>query len=353
MALITDATMGLIRDQIGLQNEKLRNFAALYASSTWAQIQLDVKTLTRAALIAKYPIGTELVCKYTMDNVEYDCPWVVLDNDRDCTWQDGSVHQGLWLGMKYCTIEDMQFDAPEGVVITADDETVAEAGYYYCGVSGSTYTMLNLAAGDTIPFGDYDSIRKGIINHKDVYQYGYNRYRDSAQRQWLNSAEGKGNWWEETHYGDAAPSQLATRAGFMAGLDADFLAVITPVKVQVSTNTVTDGGDTDVMYDKFFLQSLEEVYGIPQAAGIEGAYFPYWKEITGLDAPTNGSGSNTNPARQIRRINSPSGSAAYVRLRSAYRGTSGFAWYVASAGYLNTGGSAYNSFASQPACVIS
>ena len=164
MALITDATMGLIRDQIGLQNEKLRNFAALYASSTWAQIQLDVKTLTRAALIAKYPIGTELVCKYTMDNVEYDCPWVVLDNDRNCTWQDGSVHQGLWLGMKYCTIEDIQFDAPEGVVITADDETVAEAGYYYCGVSGSTYTMLNLAAGDTIPSEKASSTTRTFTN---------------------------------------------------------------------------------------------------------------------------------------------------------------------------------------------
>ena len=352
MALITDATMALIRDQIGLQNEKLRNFAALYAASTWAQIQLDVKTLTRAALIAKYPIGTELVCKYTMDNVEYDCPWVVLDNNRECEWQDGSTHQGLWLGMRYCTIEDIQFDAAEGVVITADDETVAEDGYYYCGVSGSTYTMLNLSAGDTIPFSSYDSVKKGTINHKDVYQYGYNRYRDSAQRKWLNSAEGKGNWWEETHYGDVAPSQLAARAGFMAGLDADFLAVITPVKVQVATNTVTDGGDTDVMYDKFFLQSLEEIYGVPQAASVEGAYFPYWKEITGLDAPSNGSSSNTNPARQIRRINNPSGSAAAVRLRSAAPGGSSNEWLVLSAGYL-TNFYANSSYASQPACVIS
>lgn len=352
MALITDATLGLVRDEIQRRNGKLRDIAETLAKSTWDRVRLDVVELSREALIAKYPIGTELVCKYTLGGTAYDFPWVVLDNDRECEHEDGSVHPGLWLGAKYATIEDIQFDAAEGVVITADDETVAEDGYYYCGISGSTYTMLNLAAGSTIPFGNYDTIKKGTINHKDVYQYGYNRYRDSAQRQWLNSDAEAGAWWESTHYGDAAPSQLASRAGFMAGLDADFLEVIQPVKIQVATNTVTDGGVTDVMYDRFFLQSLDEVYGSPQAAGVEGAYFPYWKEITGLDAPNNGSSSNTNPARQIRRINAPTGGAATVRLRSSYRGYSHNQWYCYSTGYL---GSYYasNSYASQPACVIS
>jgi len=352
MALITDATLGLVKDEIQRRNGKLREIAETLAKSTWDRVRLDVVELPREALIAKYPVGTELVCKYTLDGTVYDFPWVVLDNDRECEHEDGSVHPGLWLGAKYATIEDIQFDAVEGVVITADDETVAEDGYYYCGVSGSTYTMLNLAAGDAIPFGSYDTIKKGTINSSGAYQYGYNRYRDSAQRQWLNSDADAGDWWVSTHYGDVAPSQLASRAGFMAGLDSDFLEVVQPVKIQVSTNTVTDGGVTDVMYDKFFLQSLEEVYGVPQAAGVEGAYFPYWQEITGLDAPTNGSSSNTNPARQIRRINNPSGSAASVRLRSAYRGGSSSEWFVYSTGYLH-GNSAHGSYASQPACVIS
>jgi len=352
MALITDATLGLVKDEIQRRNGKLREIAETLAKSTWDRVRLDVVELSREALIAKYPVGIELVCKYTLDGTVYDFPWVVLDNDRECEHEDGSVHPGLWLGAKYATIEDIQFDAAEGVVITADDETVAEDGYYYCGVSGSTYTMLNLAAGDAIPFGSYDTIKKGTINSSGAYQYGYNRYRDSAQRQWLNSDADAGDWWVPTHYGDVAPSQLASRAGFMAGLDSDFLEVIQPVKIRVSTNTVTDGGVTDVMYDKFFLQSLEEVYGVPQAAGVEGAYFPYWKEITGLDAPTNGSSDNANPARQIRRINNPSGSAASVRLRSANRGNSNVEWYVHSAGYLS-GYSAGSSFASQPACVIS
>ena len=107
------------------------------------------------------------------------------------------------------------------------------------------------------------------------------------------------------------------------------------------------------MYDKFFLQSLEEVYGVPQAAGVEGAYFPYWKEITGLDAPNNGSSSNTNPARQIRRINNPSGSAAGVRLRSCSRGNAISQWYCNASGYLGSYYGAYYSYAAVPACVIS
>ena len=352
MALITNETLGLVRNEIQRRNEKLRGIAETLAKSTWDRVRLDVIELSREALIAKYPIGTELVCKYDLGGTKYDFPWVVLDNDRECVHEDGSIHPGLWLGAKYCTIEDIQFDAAEGVVITADDETVAEDGYYYCGISGNTHTMLDLAAGAVIPFSNYDTIKKGTVNNSGAYQYGYNRYRDSAQRQWLNSDATVGEWWKATHYGDNAPSQLANRAGFMAGLDKDFLEVVQPVKIQVATNTVTDGGVTDVMYDRFFLQSLEEVYGVPQAAGVEGAYFPYWKEITGLDAPANGSGSDTNPARQIRRINAPSGSAAYVRLRSSYRGYSHGQWYCVATGYLYCSNAA-GSCASQPACVIS
>lgn len=313
----------------------------------------EVQQIVRAGKAKDvFDIGHEFMTHYTYEGTVYDMPWVVLDNDRMCEWPDGTKHPGLWIGMKYSTIEDIPFDEAEGVVITADDETVAEDGYYYCGVRGRICTALNLSAGDTIPFGSYDSVKKGTINHIDVYRYGYNRYRDSALRQWLNSAEGKGNWWEETHYGDVAPSQLAARAGFIAGLDADFLAVINPVKIQVSTNTVIDNGVTDVMYDKFFIQSVEELYGVPQNNNVEGPFFPYWKQITGLEIPTNGSSSNTNDARKIRKLNNQSGDAMYARLRSAYRGSLSDAWFVHSDGHLSNY-SAHHSCATLPACVIS
>ena len=124
------------------------------------------------------------------------------------------------------------------------------------------------------------------------------------------------------------------------------------MKYRVSSNTVTDGGATDTLCDKFFLQSLEEVYGSPQIPDVEGPYFPYWKIITGLDEPSNGSSSDTNNARKIKRVNSPTGSAAYVRLRSASRGYSYYAWHVGSSGCLHYNTALY-SYAALPACVIS
>ena len=343
MALITDATLQLIKGQLEARNNKLRAFAELYAETTWDAVQIDAKTLTVEQLLTKYPIGTEMVTHYTVDGNTYDMPWVVVAI-RPVVKQDGNEHNGIILQMKYASVEDIQFDAAEHEEAT---EETALDGWYYCGLSGTTYTMLNLATGDAVPYSSYDHVYHGSVNDARAYQYGYNRYKFSAMRQWLNSAGDVGEWWESQHNGDTAPSQLATRKGFMAGLDADFRAVIDPVKIQVATNTVTDSGVTDVMYDKFFLPSIEEIYGAPQAAGVEGAYWPYWKTITGLSEPSN----SANNARKTPRLSSPTGSAVYLWLRSATRGYL-VEWVVGTGGNLYNG-SAPNSYGAQAACVIS
>lgn len=349
MALITDNTLQKITEQIGRKNATLLRWINNYTPTSW----LDVLANVRAGKAkTKYAIGDELICNYTYNGASYECPWVVLDNDRTCTWEDGTTHPGLWLGMKYATIEDVQFDAAENNVVDLTEEPTALSGWYYWGVTGTTYTALNLSAGDTIPTS-YDSVRKCAINHVDVLRNGYNRWSHSAQRQWLNSDGGLGEWWTPQHDGDCAPSQLANIKGFMAGLDSDFLAVVQPVQVKTACNTVTDGGVTDTTVDRFFLQSIEEVYGAPQIADIEGPYFPYWKQVTGLENPTNGSDSNANDARKIRRINNPTGGAAVVRLRSAIRGVSYGAWFVTTGGYLYGSAGASSSRAALPACVIS
>ena len=348
MALITDATLQEIVAQIGRKNATLLKFINHYAPTTWLNVQADVRA---GKAKQKYAIGDELICSYTYNGTKYDCPWVVLDNDRECEWEDGTKHPGLWIGMKYATIEDVQFDAPESNIVDLTEEPNALADWYYWGLTGTTYTKLNVATGDALPT-TYDNVIKCSVNHLDVVRYGYNRWKDSGQRQWLNSAAGIGEWWTAQHPGDIAPTQLSTLKGFMAGLDSDFLSVVTPVKIKTSCNTVTDGGVTDTTVDRFFLQSVEEVYGSPQIADIEGPYFPYWKQITGLDSATNGSSSDTNDARKIRRINNPNGNAANVRLRSAYRGYSANAWCVYTGGYLYSYGANY-SYAALPACVIS
>ena len=349
MALITNQTMEEIVEQIGRKNATLLKFINNYTPTSWLAVQAAVRA---GKVKSNFAVGDELICKYTYNGTSYDCPWVVLDNDRECEWEDGTTHPGLWLGMKYATPEDVQFDAAENNVVDLTEEPNALEGWYYWGLTGTTYTALNLSAGAAIPT-TYDSVRKCSINNVDVLKNGYNRWSHSGQRQWLNSSAGIGEWWTAQHPGDVAPSQLASLKGFMAGLDSDFLSVVTPVKVKTSCNTVTDGGVTDTTVDKFFLQSVEEVYGSPQIADIEGPYFPYWKQVTGLDQPTNGSSSSTNNARKIKRINALTGSALIVRLRSAFRGYSHATWYVYSGGSLHYYGTASHGYAALPACVIS
>lgn len=309
----------------------------------------EIQAIVRAGGAKDFGIGQELMTHYTYEGTVYDMPWVVLDNNRDCFWPDGSRHPGLWIGSKYATIEDVQFDASETEEATED---TAQEGLFYCGKNEYTYTMLELSIGDPIPYGDYEAVYHGIGNHKDIYIYGYDRYLHSAIRQWLNSSGAVGEWWTAQHIGDCPPRQLDRMKGFMAGLDSDFLAVINPVRIKVATSPIGDNGTIDVMYDRFFLQSYEEVYGVPEVRNIEGPYFPYWKQITGLESPANGALGDGNEARQIRKINNPSGYAKAVHLRSTSHR------YAASTGYIHEGGflnylPAYSSHASLPAAVIS
>ena len=343
LAIIKDSTLEKVKDEIAKRNGYLKQFVENYAESTWDTLQMNVKAGNAPTL---YPVGTELICGYNKDGTDYQFVWVVADNNREVTWEDGTKHPGLVLQSKFATVESIQFDHAEDYTV-ASSETTAQEGWYYWGLTGTTYTALNLSTGDTIPHSTYDSIHKCPINSLDVLRYGYNNYKQSAYRQWLNSAATRGNWWEAQHTNDVAPDQANTVDGFMHGLDADFLAVINPVKVQVATNTVTDGGVTDTMYDKFFLPSIEEMYGSPQAAGVEGAYFPYWKTKTGLNSPSN----SANDGRKIYALESQS-SAQYCRVRSAARGYSSNVWYVNTSGELN-GYYAYSSFRCAPACVIS
>ena len=292
-----------------------------WENKMWAEIQLDVRTLSAASLAAKYPIGTELVCQYEYEGVKYNFPWIVLDNNRECTWEDGTTHNGLWLGAKYGSAESIQFDDPEGIVVDLTEEPNALDGWYYWAKTGQTWYRLNsLSPGDPLPT-NYDIVYRISIDSSDGYfiiMYGNDRYKFSAIRQWLNSDAEADEWWTPQHTGDVAPSTANTLRGFMSGLDKDFVSVIHPVAVSTKTYEPTGDGSTDVTYDRFFLPSIEEVYCVPDetVTGIEGSYFPYWKTAIGTDDPTNGA----TPARVATRITDPDGSTMNLWwLRTVYR----------------------------------
>ena len=199
-----------------------------------------------------------------------------------------------------------------------------------------------------------DSTKYGTsgLNNMQRCSYGYNRWSQSAIRQWMNSDAAAGSWFTPQNPYDRRPDQLATLRGMKAGFEEGFLNILKSVKVTTALNTVSDDqiGASENTFDMFFLASLEQEYIQPQASGVEGHYWEYWKRRLGLSNPQGTGGANAN-ANHIRYAYNAKTSAQSCRLRSAFRGHAYFTWYV------YTSGTASNDFATGalravPACVI-
>lgn len=274
-----------------------------------------------------FRIGDQIITTYTdTSGNEYEMPWNVADF-REVTTESGIVLPGMILQSHYATVESIQFDAPE-------PDRPAEEDY-----SGQ------------------------------IKQYGWNRYANSGQRQWLNSAAGVGEWWTAQNDYDVAPSQLGTVNGFMRGLPAAFLTMLKPVKVETVRNyrdpdTAQESGtyEYDTTYDTFWIPSREEDYIAPNEPNHkEGTAWQYW--VNTLTAPalekgeslpqqTYSSAEVTHALLAHRYFSLDNHSSAVaVRLRSCTRTYSYHTWAVYSAGHVH-GYSAYASYRCAPACAI-
>lgn len=172
--------------------------------------------------------------------------------------------------------------------------------------------------------------REGNLNSTQEMAYGWNRWKTSALRQYLNSEAAKGAWWTAQDEWDVAPDQLKDKAGFLSGCSADFLSALQIVKVTTFANTVNDGGGEDTTYDRVFIPSMEQMYCAPQIKG-EGTYLEYWKQRSGATAPLAQWGTYPNIITYaVENHTSPQ----YIRLRSADRGYASSAWCVASSGIV-------------------
>lgn len=99
----------------------------------------------------------------------------------------------------------------------------------------------------------------GTVNHAQRVYFGYNRWRDSDIRQWLNSDAEAGKWWSQRNDFDTRITTMYGAAGFMHGLDEDFRAVITKSKITTNTNKITEDGSNDTTYDYFFLPTMKNL----------------------------------------------------------------------------------------------
>ncbi len=321
------------------------------------------------------------VWKDTADNAEYEFPW--RNNCfREVEFEDGSTAPGMLLQMAYASPFGVQFSntraflrCPDGlaagtynvtfgdtwgskdakanttwqftltkavptggrltgfiqmpdttatswkvIAYAADGKTILETVSVTSGTEGTSLGTMKLSS------------RNGDLNSMHETGYGWNRWKTSAIRQYLNSDKPKGQWWTPQDEWDIAPDQLATKDGFLRGMPKELLDQIQPVKVITYTNTVNDGGNADVTYDRVFLPALGEMYYEPQIDG-EGEPHDYWKERSG--SATKLKQYTTYPNMVTYAVENHT-SAQNVRLRSANRGNACDTWSVYSSGFASS-----------------
>lgn len=317
----------------------------------------------------------------TTTNQAYEFPWQITHFD-EAELEDGEIIQGTFLEAHYTVPFGVQFSnraflrCPDGLEagtyhlkLEKDWGDNAKADTYWqftltkpvpAGGSVAGFTRMPDTATSTWKATSYaaDGIttietvaitsgsdgtdlgtmqfttRNGNLNSMQESGYGWNRWKYSAARQWLNSDQPKNKWWKKQDDWDIAPSQLSQKDGFLCGLPADMIAVLKPVKVITLANTVSDGGVTDITYDKVFLASFVEMN--ININTDEGTPHEYWQRRT--NSKTKLEPWKSYPC-MIRYSAANHTSPQFVFSRSANRG---LAYGVM---LVSTGGGVYNSSA--------
>ena len=264
-------------------------------------------------------------------NVTLGAKWGEKDAQKDTTWQF-TLTKAVPAGGSvagFTQMPDVVASNWKATSYAADGITVIETVPITSGSGGTSLGTMQL------------STRNSNLNSMQEAGYGWNRWKYSAARQWLNSDQPKGKWWTKQDDWDVAPSQLATKDGFLCGMPAEMLAVLKTVKVTTLANTVNDGGVTDITYDKVFLASMSQMN--VDMSKEEGAVHEYWQRRTKSKTPIE-------PWKRypfmIRYSAANHTSPQYVFSRSANRGSAYGVIYVnADGGVNNTNGWYSNTYA--------
>jgi hypothetical protein len=368
----------------------------LTAVNTWE----DIKNAVRLGLGAKlFPVGYEFTTEDATTGAVIT--WVVRDHDKHAA-ANGKLTHSMTLEAKYVysnsagTYLTLVFDAYEALYYAAEE---IPAGTYNFTWNYATGSMVNgtyqftltkaVPAGGQIVLGTNSSstaitgckiatyatvaataaIESGIVvtegsegtslgtiaatsatsenlNCAQRIMWGSNNYAQSAARQWLNSDAAAGSVWTPTNKFDRAPSWATSKAGFMKGLPADFLAAVQPAAIPCRTNSVFEVNSLDgteytvntvyTLNDMFFMLSRPEIYGSWDSSSIkDGELLEYYEGLT-----------------DIERIKyDAAGSARYCWLRSPYPGSAGSERGVDASGALDNGG-AIGGRGVAPACII-
>ena len=168
-----------------------------------------------------------------------------------------------------------------GTVTTYDAAgTVLESGLAVTAGSDGTAlgTASNAKADCVNTIGTFNSVMRRA--------YGSNNWAESAARQWLNSSAAANSWWQRQTIFDLVPN-YANKAGFLAGLDPDFVDALGAVDITTARNTVYEMSDTlggsYTTRDKLFLPSMTEIGLGSNYSVAEGSVLPLYDGATQTD----------------------------------------------------------------------
>lgn len=323
--------------QFDSMNENLQKIANALAMdmdiSTWEGIQKAVRVGVAPDLI---PVGTQLSVSHSVYGTHlYD----VVAHNHFKSAHDPNAHTMTLLC--HDNLATVQFDASEAFYY-ADTELPAgtynftlaatysswEVGTYQfvltqtlptggqlC-ISGQANTALTslqvnaYANRSSTTATESVSITKGNggtslgtfgveLNYVHRVSYGSNNYKESAIRQFLNSASIAGSVWSPQTKFDRPPSWMTTLAGFVGGFEDDFLSVVGEVVVPCAANNAYESPDSTTIKntkytvtDKFYLASQGEIFGVfSDTVADDSVLFPYYEGVTNADYIKYASGS--------------------------------------------------------------
>lgn len=223
-----------------------------------------------------------------------------------------------------------------GYNVTMIGSTISSFASPTATTATETVTMAEGSGGTDLGSLTNAGISASGINSIQRALLGSNNWKESAQRQMMNSDKPAGSVWTPQTNFDRPPAWASSTAGFLYGLDEDFLSVVTPTTYTTVNNAISDGGGEYTLTDKFFLPSRTEIFGDNELKNYpEGEQFAYYVGATNAD-----------------RIKYIAGSARSWRLRTPSSYYAYSVRFVYTTGAF-TIGSAYVALSWLPACRIS
>lgn len=388
-------------DEIGKLQTKIDTILGNNPPKTFSELRFAVEQ-GRAGQY--FSVGDQVKTTWADETASYENLFDIVQLEGNPELEIGEVVHGMVLQQHFANVKNCPFDAQEALF---DAEEELPAGTYYFTVAGDTWLpsengkSMQFTLAQPVPAGgqivyansngynqplsgqsvktfssptSFDALEtatlsegssgtflgstdgQGELNHHQRAFRGCNRWKTSMLRQYLNSDKPAGQWWSKQAKWDRASVFHTSCPGYLAGFDPEFLAIIKPVKVQTSTDTIASDGKTDITYDRFFPISLEQLNVAPETPGVEGNALDYWRAMAEADAT-----GTLSPEGKYQRYKTYSDLITYgldakttartCWIRSAVRSYSSHCWYLYRDGTISSNEVLYTNYCA-PVCVI-